>query len=317
MNYKNVKIVFMGTADFGIPTLNILNDIFNLDTIITNFDKPSGRGLKIKFSPVKEFAIKNDINYLQPKNLKNEEFLQRIKSINPDFIIVVAFRMIPKSVWSIPKYGTINLHASLLPDYRGSAPINWVIINNEKITGVTTFFIDDKIDTGDILLQEKITIDEKINAGELHEKLKFIGASTVEKTLKEILENKLDRRKQKQNNNFNTAYKFNKENIKIDWSQNSLDIYNKIRGLSPYPGAKTSFINSSGETKNSIFYESEYLLEKHNLKNGELVLEKGKIKIACNDGYILVNNLKIEGKKRMDTKSLLNGFQIEKFDMVR
>ena len=317
MNYKNVKIVFMGTADFGIPTLNILNDIFNLDTIITNFDKPSGRGLKIKFSPVKEFAIKNDINYLQPKNLKNEEFLQRIKSINPDFIIVVAFRMIPKSVWSIPKYGTINLHASLLPDYRGSAPINWVIINNEKITGVTTFFIDDKIDTGDILIQERIKIDKKINAGELHDKLKLIGASIVEKTLKGILENSLQRVKQTQKNNFNTAYKFDKKNIKIDWNQNCLEIYNKIRGLSPYPGAKTSLVSKSGKTVNTIFYESEYLVEKHNHINGKIMREKGKIKIACNNGYLIIKNLKIEGKRRMDTESLLNGYKIEKYEMVK
>lgn len=317
MNYKNVKIIFMGTAEFGIPTLNILNDIFNLHTIITNFDKPSGRGLKIKFSPVKEFAIKNNINCLQPKNLKNDEFVEKIKYIDPDFIIVVAFRMIPESIWRIPKYGTINLHASLLPDYRGSAPINWVIINNEKTTGVTTFFIDDKIDTGDVLLQDEIIIDKTINAGELHDKLKFIGGLTVEKTIKGILNNKIVRKKQKHRTNLNTAYKFNKENIKIDWNQNCIDIYNKIRGLNPYPGAKTSFITKSGETKNSILYESEYLLEKHNLENGKLIHVKGKIKIACNDGFIMINNLKIEGKRRMDTKSLLNGFQVEKYEKVK
>ena len=155
----------MGTAEFGIPTLKILNDVFNLDTIVTNYEKPSGRGQKIRFSPVKEYAINNNINLLQPKNLKDEAFVKKIQKINPDFIVVVAFRMIPRNVWNIPKYGTINLHASLLPDYRGSAPINWVIMNNEKITGVTTFFIDDKIDTGDILIQEKIKIDKKINAG--------------------------------------------------------------------------------------------------------------------------------------------------------
>ena len=179
MNNKEVKILFMGTAEFGIPTLKVLNDNYNLDAIITNYDKPSGRGLKIKFSAVKKFAISNNIKYFQPKNLKDQSFIDKIKSINPDIIVVVAFRMIPKSIWQIPKYGTINLHASLLPNYRGSAPINWAIINNENFTGVTTFFIDDKIDTGDILLQEKIKLDKKINAGELHDKLKVIGASTV------------------------------------------------------------------------------------------------------------------------------------------
>ncbi len=307
----------MGTAEFGIPSLKILNNIFNLDTIITNYDKPSGRGKKIRFSAVKEYAITNNINLLQPRNLKDEGFVKKIKKINPDFIVVVAFRMIPKIIWKIPKYGTINLHASLLPDYRGSAPINWVIMNNEKVTGVTTFFIDEKIDTGDILIQDKIKINRKINAGELHDKLKLMGASTIEKTLKGILENTIQSVKQEQKNNFNTAYKFDKKNIKIDWNENCLEIYNKIRGLSPHPGAKTSFISKSGETKNTIFYESEYLVEKHNLNNGKLIHEKGKIKIACNNGYVIINNLKIEGKRRMDTESLLNGFQIEKYEMVR
>tara|TARA_B100000424_G_scaffold174871_1_gene135026 strand:+ start:1182 stop:1904 length:723 start_codon:yes stop_codon:yes gene_type:complete len=194
MNIKEVKILFMGTAEFGIPTLKVLKDNFNLDTIITNYDKPSGRGLKIEFSPVKKFAINNNIKYLQPKNLKEQSLIDKITSINPDIIVVVAFRMIPKSIWQIPKYGTINLHASLLPNYRGSAPINWVIINNENFTGVTTFFIDDKIDTGDILLQEKIKVDKKINAGELHDKLKVIGARTVKKTIEEILNNSLNKR---------------------------------------------------------------------------------------------------------------------------
>ena len=307
----------MGTAEFGIPTLKILNDVFNLDTIVTNYDKPSGRGQKIRFSAVKEYAITNKINLLQPKNLKDEVFVKKIQKINPDFIVVVAFRMIPRIVWNIPKYGTINLHASLLPDYRGSAPINWVIMNNEKITGVTTFFIDDKIDTGDILIQEKIKIDKKINAGELHDKLKLIGASIVEKTLKGIVENSLQRVKQIQKKDFNTAFKFDKKNIKIDWNHNCLEIYNKIRGLSPYPGAKTSLVSKSGETVNTIFYESEYLVEKHNHNNGKIIHEKGKIKITCKNGYLLIKNLKIEGKRRMDTESLLNGFKIEKYEMVK
>ena len=205
MNNKEVKILFMGTAEFGIPTLKVLNDNYNLDAIITNYDKPSGRGLKIKFSPVKKFAISNNIKYLQPKNLKEQSLIDKITSINPDIIVVVAFRMIPKSIWQIPKYGTINLHASLLPNYRGSAPINWVIINNENFTGVTTFFIDDKIDTGDILLQEKIKVDKKINAGELHDKLKVIGARTVKKTIEEILNNSLTQKKQEHDGNYKTA----------------------------------------------------------------------------------------------------------------
>ena len=317
MNSKEVKILFMGTAEFGIPTLKVLNDNFNLDTIITNYDKPSGRGLKIKFSPVKNFAITNNIKYLQPKNLKDQSFINKIISINPDIIVVVAFRMIPKSIWKIPKYGTINLHASLLPNYRGSAPINWAIINNENFTGVTTFFIDDKIDTGDVLLQEKIKVDKKINAGELHDKLKVIGASTVKKTIKEILNNTLIKKKQKQDGNYKTAYKLDKENIKIDWTKNCLEIHNKIRGLSPFPGARTSLINNKGDIKRTIFYESEYIVQNHNFENGQIIKEKDSFKITCNDGYLLIKNLKIEGKQRMNTSSFLNGFNIENYKMVK
>ncbi len=317
MNNKEVKILFMGTAEFGIPTLKVLNDNYNLDAIITNYDKPSGRGLKIKFSPVKKFAIINNIKYFQPKNLKDQSFIDKIKSINPDIIVVVAFRMIPKSIWQIPKYGTINLHASLLPNYRGSAPINWTIMNNENFTGVTTFFIDDKIDTGDVLLQEKIKIDKKINAGELHDKLKVIGAITVKKTIKEILNNTLIKKKQKQDGDYKTAYKLDKENIKIDWTKNCLEIHNKIRGLSPFPGARTSLINNKGDIKRAIFYESEYIVQNHNFENGQIIKEKDSFKITCNDGYLLIKNLKIEGKKRMNTSSFLNGFNIENYKMVK
>ena len=317
MNNKEVKILFMGTAEFGIPTLKVLNDNYNLNAIITNYDKPSGRGLKIKFSPVKKFALSNNIKYFQPKNLKDQSFIDKIKSINPDIIVVVAFRMIPKSIWQIPKYGTINLHASLLPNYRGSAPINWTIINNENFTGVTTFFIDDKIDTGDILLQEKIKVDKKINAGELHDKLKVIGAITVKKTIKEILNNTLIKKKQKQDGDYKTAYKLDKENIKIDWTKNCLEIHNKIRGLSPFPGARTSLINNKGDIKRAIFYESEYIVQNHNFENGQIIKEKDSFKITCNDGYLLIKNLKIEGKKRMNTSSFLNGFNIENYKMVK
>ena len=317
MNNKEVKILFMGTAEFGIPTLKVLNDNYNLYAIITNYDKPSGRGLKIKFSPVKKFAISNNIKYFQPKNLKDQSFIDKIKSINPDIIVVVAFRMIPKSIWQIPKYGTINLHASLLPNYRGSAPINWTIINNENFTGVTTFFIDDKIDTGDVLLQEKIKVDKKINAGELHDKLKVIGAITVKKTIKEILNNTLIKKKQKQDGDYKTAYKLDKENIKIDWTKNCLEIHNKIRGLSPFPGARTSLINNKGDIKRAIFYESEYIVQNHNFENGQIIKEKDSFKITCNDGYLLIKNLKIEGKKRMNISSFLNGFNIENYKMVK
>ena len=317
MNNKEVKILFMGTAEFGIPTLKVLNDNFKLNGIITNYDKPSGRGLKIKFSPVKKFAIENNIKYLQPKNLKNEDFIKKIKSLNPDFIIVVAFRMIPEKVWKIPKHGTINLHASLLPNYRGSAPINWVIINNEQETGVTTFFIDENIDTGDILLQRKIKIDNKINAGDLHDKLKDIGAEIVFNTIDGILKRKIKKIKQKENRLYKTAYKFDKENIKLNWNLNGIDIYNKIRGLSPFPGSRTTISSTKGDNKKVVIYGSDYIVESHDLENGIISTEKDIIKITCSDGYIIIKDLKVEGKKRMDAKSFLNGFNLENYYIAK
>ena len=307
----------MGTAEFGIPTLKVLNDNFKLNGIITNYDKPSGRGLKIKFSPVKKFAIENNIKYLQPKNLKNEDFIKKIKSLNPDFIIVVAFRMIPEKVWKIPKHGTINLHASLLPNYRGSAPINWVIINNEQETGVTTFFIDENIDTGDILLQRKIKIDNKINAGDLHDKLKDIGAEIVFNTIDGILKRKIKKIKQKENQLYKTAYKFDKENIKLNWNLNGIDIYNKIRGLSPFPGSRTTISSTKGDNKKVVIYGSDYIVESHDLENGIISTEKDIIKITCSDGYIIIKDLKVEGKKRMDAKSFLNGFNLENYYIAK
>ena len=308
----------MGTPEFAVPSLDILikNDI-NVIGVITATDKKSGRGRKINSSPIKKIALKYNIPIYQPENLKDPIFLNKLNSLNPDLFVVVAFRMIPKSIWQIPKYGTINLHASLLPNYRGSAPINWAIINNENFTGVTTFFIDDKIDTGDILLQEKIKLDKKINAGELHDKLKVIGASTVKKTIKEILNNSLIKKKQEYNVNYKTAYKLDKENIKIDWNQNCLEIHNKVRGLSPFPGARASLINNNGNIKRVVFYESEYFIEDHNFENGQIIKEKDLIKITCKDGYIIIKNLKMEGKKRMNTSSFLNGFNIENYKMVK
>ena len=186
----------MGTSEFGLPTLEQIKNNFNLLAIVTNYDKPSGRGLKIKNSAVKEYALKKNIELLQPKNLKDQNFIEKIKKFKPDFIIVVAFRMLPKVIWSIPKYGTINLHASLLPNYRGAAPINWALINGEKFTGVTTFFIDDEIDTGDILLQKKIKINETDNAEDLHNSLSKTGSLLMHKTINRVLDNSIKPSKQ-------------------------------------------------------------------------------------------------------------------------
>ena len=312
MSTKNTNIIYMGTASFGIPTLEVINKNFNLSAIITNYDKPSGRGLKIKNSAVKDYAIKNKISFFQPKSLKDTDFINIIKELNPDFIIVVAFRMIPKKIWEIPKFGTINLHASLLPDYRGSAPINWVIINNEKQTGVTSFYIDENIDTGDILLHGKIEIDNRITAGELHNKLQILGASIIKKTIDGVLSGNLKPIKQKKVSNLKTAYKFNKENVQINWNENALSIYNKIRGLNPFPGARTNLYSSSTKEKKIKIYNSDYIIENHDKSEGEIIIINNLLHVFCNDGYIIIKELKVEGKKKMTTKALLNGFKIEK-----
>ena len=299
----------MGTSEFGLPTLEQIKNNFNLLAIVTNYDKPSGRGLKIKNSAVKEYALKKNIELLQPKNLKDQNFIEKIKKFKPDFIIVVAFRMLPKVIWSIPKYGTINLHASLLPNYRGAAPINWALINGEKFTGVTTFFIDDEIDTGDILLQKKIKINKTDNAEDLHNSLSKTGSLLMHKTINRVLNNSIKPSKQESNKDYKTAYKLNKDNIKINWETKPIDIYNKIRGLSPYPGARTTIIDSKLKTiKNIIIYDCDYKLINNKHNPGHIIISQKDFKISCVDGYIMIKDIKIEGKKRMKIKSFLNGF---------
>ena len=299
----------MGTSEFGVPTLDQIVNNFNLLAIVTNYDKPSGRGLKIRNSAVKEYALKKNIELLQPKNLKDQSFIEKIKKFKPDFIIVVAFRMLPKIIWSIPNLGTINLHASLLPNYRGAAPINWALINGEKYTGVTTFFIDDKIDTGDILLQKKIKINETDNAEDLHNSLSKTGSLLMNETINRVLNNSIKPSKQESNKAYKTAYKLNKDNIKIDWETKPIEIYNKIRGLSPYPGARTTIIDIKRKIKkNVIIYDCDYKLINSKLMPGHIIISKNDFKISCVDGFIEIKDIKIEGKKRMKIKSFLNGF---------
>lgn len=299
----------MGTSEFGLPTLEQIKNNFNLLAIVTNYDKPSGRGLKIKNSAVKEYALKKNIELFQPKNLKDQNFIEKIKKFKPDFIIVVAFRMLPKVIWSIPKHGTINLHASLLPNYRGAAPINWALINGEKYTGVTTFFIDDEIDTGDILLQKKIKINETDNAQDLHNSLSKTGSLLINETINRVLNNSIKPIKQESNKAYKTAYKLNKDNIKIDWENKAIEIYNKIRGLSPYPGARTTIVDNNRKIKkNIIIYDCDYKLINNKLNPGNIIISKSDFKISCIDGYIYIKDIKIEGKKRMKIKSFLNGF---------
>ncbi|RDI58198.1 methionyl-tRNA formyltransferase [Flavobacterium glaciei] len=304
---EKLRIVFMGTPEFAVGILDtILKNDYEIVGVITAADKPAGRGQKIKYSAVKEYALSNNLPLLQPVNLKDETFLSELKSLNANLQIVVAFRMLPKVVWEMPALGTFNLHASLLPNYRGAAPINWAIINGETKTGVTTFFIDDKIDTGAMILSSDISIDETENAGQLHDRLMDLGSKTVIDTLQMIEKGKVSTIIQKDTSDIKTAYKLNKENCKIDWSKSAVEINNQIRGLSPYPSA-WCFIQDKNDEWNVKIYETKIVNEDHNYSLGSLICTKKEMKIAVKNGFIEVLNLQFPGKKKMNTQELLNG----------
>jgi methionyl-tRNA formyltransferase len=304
---EQLRIVFMGTPEFAVGILDtIIKNNYNIVGVITAADKPAGRGQKIKYSAVKEYALANNLTLLQPTNLKDESFLQELKSLNANLQIVVAFRMLPEVVWKMPKLGTFNLHASLLPNYRGAAPINWAIINGDTKTGVTTFFIDDKIDTGAVILNSETAIAPDENAGELHDRLMHLGSETVLETLALIEKGNVTTTIQKENPEIKTAYKLNKENCKIDWAKPAVEIYNLIRGLSPYPSA-WCFIIDKNEEWNVKIHQAKMTLEDHNYGVGSLICNKKEIKIAVKDGFIQVLSIQFPGKKKMSTPELLNG----------
>nr|WP_315256635.1 methionyl-tRNA formyltransferase [uncultured Flavobacterium sp.] len=304
---EKLRIIFMGTPEFAVGILDtLIKNNYEVAGVITAADKPAGRGQKIKYSAVKQYALENNLNLLQPTNLKDEAFLEELKSLNANLQIVVAFRMLPKAVWEMPALGTFNLHASLLPNYRGAAPINWAIINGETKTGVTTFFIDDKIDTGAMILSSEIAIVNTENAGQLHDRLMHLGCDTVIDTLKLIESGNITTTIQNDTSDIKTAYKLNKENCKIDWSKSTTDIHNLIRGLSPYPAAWCYFADKDQEWNVKI-YEAKAILENHNHENGSLICTKKEIKIATNEGYIQIVSLQFPGKKKMTTAELLNG----------
>jgi methionyl-tRNA formyltransferase len=308
---RDLKIVFMGTPDFAVATLKTLvENNYNIVGVITAPDKPAGRGRKLNESAVKEYAKSQDLTILQPTNLKNEDFLAELKNLHANLQIVVAFRMLPKVVWQMPEYGTFNLHASLLPNYRGAAPINWAIINGETKTGVSTFFIDEKIDTGDMILQEAIKIEPEENAGSLHDKLMEMGSTLVLKTVSLIEKGNVKTIPQKEIKDIKTAYKLNKDNCKINWNDSIDHIYNHIRGLSPYPAAWCTLINGEDELDVKI-YEVEKELITHNLKTGLIISTKKELKVSVTKGYIIIKELKLPGKRTMDVKSLLNGYTFE------
>jgi methionyl-tRNA formyltransferase len=306
---EKLRIVFMGTPEFAVGILeNIIKHNYEVVGVITAADKPAGRGQKIKYSAVKEFAIANKLPLLQPTNLKDESFLLELKALHANLQIVVAFRMLPKVVWEMPSLGTFNLHASLLPNYRGAAPINWAIINGESKTGVTTFFIDDKIDTGAMILSAEIPIDNEENAGQLHDRLMLLGSTTVIDTLKLIALGSIKTIIQKDNTEVKTACKLDKENCKIDWTKSALEINNLIRGLSPSPTAWCIF-KDLNEEWNVKIYESKIISDQHALPIGTLVCTKKEIKVAVQDGFIQILQLQLAGKKKMNTSELLNGIK--------
>ncbi len=301
----------MGTPDFAVATLKTLvENNYHVVGVITAPDKPAGRGQKLSESAVKQYATLQNLTILQPTNLKNEAFLQELKSLNANLQIVVAFRMLPEAVWKMPEYGTFNLHASLLPNYRGAAPINWAIINGETKTGVSTFFIDDKIDTGDMILQEEIQIDSEENAGSLHDKLMEIGSQLVLKTVVLIEKGQPKTVPQKDPANIKTAYKLDRDNCKIDWNGSLDTIYNHIRGLSPYPAAWCTLINGTDELDVKI-YKAEKEISHHSKSIGSIVSTKNELKVAVENGYIIIKEIKLPGKRTMDIKSLLNGYKFE------
>jgi methionyl-tRNA formyltransferase len=312
---KNLRIVFMGTPEFAVATLgSLLMNGLNVVGVVTAPDKPSGRGRKLTKSAVKEFAEFSHLPIMQPENLKDPEFIEELINLHADLFIVVAFRMLPEAVWRIPTIGTINLHASLLPDYRGAAPINHAIINGESVTGITTFFIDDKIDTGNILLSEEIQIFDFENAGDLHDKLMKHGARLVIKTISGIAENKIKPIPQslliKGGNIKHTAPKINPEFCAIDWEKNAVSIQNLIRGLAPYPCARSVFRNDSSSLSFKI-YESQLEVTVHEYKPGQIISDgKHFLKIACKDGFISILILQAEGKTKMNIADFLRGFRI-------
>lgn len=308
---NKAKIVFMGTPEFAVPSLDILvKNGFNIACVVTVPDKPQGRGLKLSQSEVKKYALEHNLPILQPEKLKDEKFIKYLEELSPDIIVVVAFRILPREVYSLAKLGAFNLHASLLPKYRGAAPINWAIINGETKTGVTTFFLDDKVDTGNIIFQEEVDINSDETAGDLHDKLMQIGANLVLKTVRAILNNDAPRIQQS-DLKATPAPKIFKEHCKIDWNNPMEKIHNLIRGLSPYPAAFTTY-----KGKIIKIYKSEKTNTKVDLLPGSVLVTKEDLFIACNDSYLKIIELQLEGKKRLKTEEFLRGFNFQKEDAL-
>ncbi len=301
----------MGTPDFAVGVLKKMMEAGkNIVGVITAPDKPAGRGRKLLASAVKEYAITQNLKILQPTNLKDTSFLIELKDLDANLQVVVAFRMLPKAVWQMPELGTFNLHASLLPQYRGAAPINWAIINNEVKTGITTFFIDEKIDTGSIIANKEVAIEKTETAETLHDKLMEKGSELVLETLELIEDGNANPKPQPESGVLKEASKLTPENTRIDWAKRGKEIDAFIRGLSPYPVAWTILHNNNEELKVKI-YAASFEKINHNFETGTVQTSKKELKVACLDGYILIAEIQLPGKRKMDISSLLNGYTFD------
>ncbi|MFD0940706.1 methionyl-tRNA formyltransferase [Pedobacter boryungensis] len=302
-----MKIVFMGTPDFAVASLNALQQAgFDIVGVVTAADKPAGRGQKLNESAVKKYALENNLRVLQPLKLKDPLFIEELISLNADLFVVVAFRMLPEIVWNMPPKGTINLHGSLLPQYRGAAPINHVIINGEKESGVTTFFLKQEIDTGDIIFSDAVDITDDETAGSLHDKLMVVGANLLVKTVKAIEADDYNEVPQPQSDELKSAPKIFKDFCKVDWNQPSQTVYNHIRGLSPYPTAFTTFNDKTLKIFSAVLEDKEPAIS-----TGAFLTDgKTYLKFATKDGFISLTDVQYEGKKRMLIDEFLRGMRL-------
>ncbi len=313
---SNLRILFMGTPDFAVHILDsIVKNEFKVVGVVTVPDKPAGRGQRIHESAVAKYAKKHNLNLLQPPKLKAKSFLQNLEDLKVDIAVVVAFRMLPEEVWKLPRLGTFNLHASLLPQYRGAAPINWAIINGETQSGVTTFMIDEKIDTGNILLQEKVEILPTDNAGNLHDNLMHTGADLVIKTIEGLGDESLKAIPQKESSSLKPAPKIFKEDCRIDWTKSIEDIQNLIRGMSPYPASWT-MISTQGNEKMLKIYSSNIEKIEHDRVPNSVFKEQNKLGVAHQDGIIWLEEVQLEGKRRMKSLDFMNGYPLDESSQV-
>jgi len=314
MKKEALRIVFMGTPEFAVTILDkIVSDGYQVVGCVTVPDKPAGRGQKIHESAVKQYAVKNNLNVLQPEKLKSEDFIQELVNLHADIFVVVAFRMLPKVVWNMPKMGTFNLHGSLLPDYRGAAPINWALINGETETGVTTFFLNEEIDTGEIILQDRMTIGPNETAGEVHDRMMHLGANAVVRTLELLSSGSYTTQPQETSESIKSAPKLFRENCRIDFTQEGIAVHNFIRGLSPYPAAWTEIIhNESGNVKTLKIFNTT--CEKQDLQFISHFQREGKrLFLSLKGSRLEIHELQVEGKRRMTTQDFLLGFAIEEW----